>query len=308
MNKQQPQYLFPAGAQFGEHNLVLHATARRHVVQDFAGPLSIKSVIRGEVDWIVDGRRLAVDQNTFVVLNDGQPYSMNIDSLRAVETCCVFFHEGFVEQVAQDATTPLKRSLESPFRTAPRLEFLSRLHTDSKHMVLPQMWSLAKRCGQGIQPSNFEEDFLILAERLLMLYDEIRSQLARIPTVKSSTRNELYRRLQIAREYLHSNLHNRISLNDVSRQACISQFHLHRTFKRVFRLTPHAYLTKIRLQRARALLQSGHSALETAVALGFSSPSAFTRLFRAHYGAPPSTIAKSAGKGRWASRRQQPYP
>src|SRR5207302_7515948 len=59
--KRQPQYLFPASAKIGGDNLVLHAIARRHVVNDFSGPLSIKSVIRGEVNWIVDGRHLHVD-------------------------------------------------------------------------------------------------------------------------------------------------------------------------------------------------------------------------------------------------------
>jgi AraC family transcriptional regulator len=288
MKKQQPQFLFPAEARFGEDNLVLHASARRHVVNDFAGPLSIKSVLRGEVDWIVDGRPLQVDANSFLVLNDAQTYSMNIDTIRPVETCCVFFHRGFVERAAQDVTTPLESSLDAPWRAAPRLQFVSRLHSDSRHTVLPQMWSLAERCGHGIQPSSFEEDFLILAEKLLLLYREIKTQLARVPAAKASTREELFRRLQIAREYLHSNLHNRISLNDVSRESCISRYHLHRSFKQVFRLTPHAYLTKVRLERARTLLQAGHSTLETTLALGFTSPSAFTRLFRTHYGAPPS--------------------
>jgi AraC-like DNA-binding protein len=292
MNKRQPQYLFPASAKFGSDNLVLHASARRHVVDGFAGPLSIKSVIRGEVDWIVDGRNLQVDPATFLILNDGQTYSMNIDSMRTVETCCVFFHRGFVEQVAQDVTTPLEPSLKSPWRSAPDLEFLSRLHTDGKRGVLPQMWSLGERCSRGLQPSNFEEDFLILAEKLLMLYREIKAQISRVPAAKPSTRDELFRRLEVAREYLHGNLHNRISLDDVSREACISRYHLHRAFKQVFRSTPHTYLTKIRMERARILLQTGHSAMETTLALGFESPSAFTRLFRAHYGVTPSAHSK----------------
>ena len=59
----QPQYLFPNGSQFGQDNLVLHATGRRHVVKDFAGPLSIKTVIRGEIQWIVGGQSLLVDTN-----------------------------------------------------------------------------------------------------------------------------------------------------------------------------------------------------------------------------------------------------
>src|SRR5881628_2297982 len=94
-----PQYIFPDGARFGETNLVLHAKAQRHVVKDFPGPLSIKSVMDGQVGWIVEGRRLLVDESSFLVLNDGQKYSMDVDAPRPMETCCAFFQHGFVEQV-----------------------------------------------------------------------------------------------------------------------------------------------------------------------------------------------------------------
>jgi len=291
MTRQQP-FLFPSGAQFSRDSLVLHATGQRHVVNDFAGPLSIKSVIRGEVHWTVDGRHLLVDSNTFLVLDAGQGYSMNIDAPRPVETCCVFFRSNFVEETAQDVTTSLEASLDSPVRGAPRLQFISRLHSDAKGAILPQLWSLGKRCSRELQPSSFEEDFLTLSQNLLMLYKEIKAQYARVPAAKPSTREELFRRLQTAREYLHGNVDRPISLEEVSREACVSRYHLHRAFKRVFRLTPHAYLTGLRLERARVLLQNGQPVTDAAMDLGFTSLSAFSRLFRARYGLPPSAVPK----------------
>jgi AraC family transcriptional regulator len=59
--RRQSQFLFPNGAHFGTDNLVLHAKARRHVVEEFSGPLSIKTVLKGEVSWIVDHRCLTLD-------------------------------------------------------------------------------------------------------------------------------------------------------------------------------------------------------------------------------------------------------
>jgi AraC-like DNA-binding protein len=272
---------------------VLHATARRHIVNEFAGPLSIKTAIRGEVHWIVGGRSLLVDSNTFLILDNGDRYSMNIDAPQPVETCCVFFRDGFVEETAQDATTPLEDSLELPWRDAPRLAFLSRLHSDWNGTILPQVWSLADRCGRELQPSSFEEDFLTLAESVLLLYEEVKERIARVPASKPSTRSELFRRLEIAREYLHGHMDRRISLEEVSREACISRYHLHRAFRRVFRVTPHAYITALRLGRARSLLQSGQSVTEVAMDVGFSSVSAFTRLFRSRYGLTPSSVGKN---------------
>jgi AraC family transcriptional regulator len=285
-------YLFPNGSQFGRDNLVLHATGRRHVVNDFPGPLSVKSVIRGEVRWVVDGRDLTVEPNTFLVLNDGQPYSMHLDSARPIETCCAFFRTGFVESVARDATNPLESSLDAPFREAPHLHFLSRLHTDATRSILPHLWSLGRRCTQELQPSSFEEDFLILSKSLLSLYTEITAQVARVPAAKLSTREELFRRLQVAREYLHGTVDRRVSLEDVAREACVSQYHLHRAFRRVFRQTPHAYVTTLRLSRAYSFLESGRPVTDVAMDVGFASLSAFTRLFRSRYGVPPSSVPK----------------
>ena len=78
---------------------MLHAASRRHVVNDLPGPLSIKTVINGQVTWTVEGRDLVVDTNSFLILNDGQKYSMNADAQRPMETCCAFFRSGFVEQI-----------------------------------------------------------------------------------------------------------------------------------------------------------------------------------------------------------------
>jgi AraC-like DNA-binding protein len=289
-----PQYLFPDKAQFGVDNLVLHAAARRHVVKDFPGPLSIKSVVKGEVTWIVDGRNLVVDCDSFLVLNDGQKYSMDMDVPRPMETCCAFFSHGFVEQVAQDATTPLQASLDLPTRSSPSLNFLSRLHKDSKGVILPRLRSLAQRCSRELQPSSFEEDFLVLSEKLVLLYKEITAQMSRVPAAKASTREELFRRLQHAREYIHGCADEPISLKEVAREACLSRYHLHRAFTRVFRQTPHAYLTGLRLEKAHAFLKAGRTVTEACMEVGFSSPSSFSRLFSGRYGFPPSSVRKSS--------------
>lgn len=296
--RRKPQYLFPTGARFVQDNVVLHGRTRRHVVTDFPGPLSIKTVLEGQVEWIVDGRRLLVDEHSFLVLHDGQKYSMNVDTPRPVETCCVFFQRDFVERIAQDATTSVQASLDSPLRVAPPLHFLSRLQRDSENTFLPQIWSLAKRCSADIQPSSFEEDFFLLSEKLVLLYNEISAEIARVPAMRAATREELYRRLQIAKEYMHGAADRQLSLESVAREACLSRYHLHRAFRKVFGQTPHAYITALRLQRAWALLKAGRTVTEVCTEVGLSSLSSFTRLFKSRYGEAPSSLSKQRSTGR----------
>src|SRR4051812_49184683 len=130
----------------------------------FAGPLSIKTVVRGVVSWNTGGRDHPVDQASFLVLNEGDEYAMDIDSASPVETACIFFRAGFVESHAQDATTPAEASLDNPQRTAPRLPFLSRLHPDPEGAIIRRVQTLAARCERELTPSGFEEDFHLLSD------------------------------------------------------------------------------------------------------------------------------------------------
>jgi len=286
-------YLFPIGARFGTDNLILHANARRHRVEDFAGPLSVKTVLKGAVTWTVAGRELVVDPDSFLVLGDGEKYSMDLDEPRAVETACAFFRGGYVEEMARDATTRVEEALDHPARQAPALPYLSRLHADPTRSILDQVQKMAARCGSEIQPSGFEEDFLLLSKNLLLLYEQIRLQLERVPAVKARTREELFRRLQIGREYIHSHVDGAVSLEEVSRASCLSRYHFHRAFTQTFQKTPHAYLTEVRLARAHSLLRSGAAVGEVCIAAGFSSASSFSRLFRTQFGVAPSAVRRS---------------
>jgi AraC-like DNA-binding protein len=286
-------YLFPSGCRLGADNLVLRARARHHRVDGFAGPLSIKTVVAGEVAWIINGRQLVVDPSSFLIIPDGEKYSMNIAAEKPVETCCVFFAPGFVEQLARDITSPMEKALEVQADPTPDLSYLTALHNDRDRSTARRVQSLAHRCADALAPSGFEEEFVDLAGDLLNLYERVRAQIARLPAVRSSTRRELFRRLLIGREYFHSHSMAPISLATVSRAAGLSLFHFHRGFTQAFQQTPHSYLTRLRLARARKMLEAGSSVLDACLEVGFSSPSAFSRLFRSHYGAPPSKLARS---------------
>ena len=251
-------YLFPAGALLGEDNAILHASARRHCVNEYAGPLSIKTVSRGQVSWIVAGRPLVVDCASFLVLAEGERYSMNIDALTPVETCCAFFAPRFVEQIALDITSSLAAALDAPARTVPALHYLSMVHSERTRALTKRVRFLAARCEGAINPSAQEEDFLQLGAALLDYYDEIRVQAARVPAARASTRQELFRRLLVAREYIHSQAcSSEVSLKAVARAAHLSPFHFHRGFTQAFEQTPHQYLTELRLTKARAMLCGG---------------------------------------------------
>jgi AraC family transcriptional regulator len=82
--------------------------------------------------------------------------------------------------------------------------------------------------------------------------------------------------------------------------ACrISARHLMRGFKAATGLTVHQYVTEVRLQRARALLETTRLPLKAIAAeLGFSSPSHFSAAFAKSLGVAPSAYREQMdGRG-----------
>jgi AraC-like DNA-binding protein len=233
-----------------------------------------------------------VDRSSFLILSAGEKYSMNVREMKPVETCCVFFAPGFVERVALDATSELKQALDSPNRVPPDLPYLSAMHTDKDHALIGRVHTLAPRCKGTLSPSSFEEDFLVLADVLLGFYKQIRAEAARVPAIRESTRKELFRRLLVGRDYIHSHTTGPLSLAAVARAACLSPFHFHRGFTQAFEQTPHNYLTGLRLAQARRMLESGSPVLGACLDVGFASPSAFSRLFRSRSGEAPSVVRR----------------
>src|ERR1700732_1132277 len=68
---------------------------------------------------------------------------------------------------------------------------------------------------------------------------------------------DVYKKIVTAKVYIDENFHERIDLDCLSRQACLSRYHFHRLFTRIYQKTPHQYLTQKRVEQARQWLAEG---------------------------------------------------
>lgn len=90
----------------------------------------------------------------------------------------------------------------------------------------------------------------------------------------------LYRRIVQAKLFIDDNFAGDINLNAISDEAFFSKFHFIRLFKMAYGKTPHQYLTSVRIEKAKLLLQTGTSVTDVCVAVGFESLSSFAGLFK----------------------------
>ncbi|MDL5155611.1 helix-turn-helix transcriptional regulator [Actinomycetospora termitidis] len=95
-------------------------------------------------------------------------------------------------------------------------------------------------------------------------------------------------------DHLHAHLGERVTLDDMARQANLSRFHFLRLFAATTGTTPHRYLTDLRMERAAEMLRSGrYGVAAVAASCGYASTSRFTAVFRERYGCTPGTFAGS---------------
>ncbi len=126
---------------------------------------------------------------------------------------------------------------------------------------------------------NIEND---LADVLTHLSERHLSEPRNDPAIRDE-RNKILR----VKDYLHRNYWKNISVEDLTEIAQLSRFHLMRTFRRDVGLSPHAYLTQIRVEAAKKLLSEGASIVDVASDIGFTDQSHFTRHFKRITGVTP---------------------
>jgi AraC-like DNA-binding protein len=99
---------------------------------------------------------------------------------------------------------------------------------------------------------------------------------------------DLFRRLCRARDTLCDGVDEAPGLRALARVAGVAPHHFLRVFRRTFGETPHGYLTRLRIDRAKASLRAGRSVTEACFDVGFSSLGSFSSLFLRHVGVSPS--------------------
>lgn len=99
---------------------------------------------------------------------------------------------------------------------------------------------------------------------------------------------DIYQRIAAAKVFIDENYHEPIDLEQISQQAFLSRFHFHRIFTRIYKKTPHQYLTQTRLEAAKILLaKEGISITDVCNSIGFESLGSFSTLFRKQNGNSP---------------------
>jgi AraC family transcriptional regulator len=291
-------------SQFKKHNVVFNAWSRGSHCDDHVGCLSLKTVLSGEEWYTIDHRRIAVRPGQFLILNDDQRYACRVQKEEPSRVLSIFFKREFAGAVFRDCLGSEEASADDPFHGGDGsgnagdgpLEFFQTLHPVGPQLLrqlsdlTAHLESLGDHSGlTGDDSGLTDEHLLILLQHLVRTYkSEVRGT-DRIDAVKASTRKEIFRRVCVAKDLLHSAYREKLDLDRIGHAAALSVPQLVRQFKNAFGLTPHRYLAWVRLNHAADVLRrTDLPVMDVSWQCGFDNPSAFGRAFKAEYGVQPA--------------------
>jgi AraC family transcriptional regulator len=275
----------------GRSSFIIQGDKPHHHWQG-VGCLSIKTFRGGEAVYNVGTGRYRVPPESYLVLNQRQPYEITIDAVLPFESFCLFFEDGFVEDAHRSLTVPSLRLLDDPqaYSIEP-IYFFERTYPHDD-VVSPALDRLKAELPQRRDDEVWiNQQLQIVLERLLEVHHGLNVEMASLSALRAATREELYRRLYRARDFIAASFDERLTLDDMARVACLSPSHFLRSFQQLFRQTPHQFLTDQRLRRARRLLlKTDLPVTEICFQVGFESLGSFSSLFRKKLGISPAAF------------------
>lgn len=251
----------------------------------------IKYVIEGEENYRVNHQSYRVRSGEYLIINEGREVLRSLDSEDPVEGLWIHLSRDLIEEVYLEIKSTLPDSegirLLDP---AGNLELCEHVFKAQESFLGTQLEELGRSVRQHPNTPVREVNSVArkLAEGLVRSQWKVYQQINRLTSAKLSTKKELYRRLSMARSYIHNHLNAPLDLDTLSQVACLSKYHFIRLFKEVYGQTPRQYLIKKRLEQAsNLLLNSSKSFHEICLEVGLKDSSSFGRLFKRSYGATP---------------------
>lgn len=286
-------------SKWGRESCIIWGRARHAEFGPYTHTLSIRAAWGGAEYCWVDGRMIAVDDDNFLILNHGQIYSTSIRSERPVESLAICFQPALVERIRSETAASIEEALWRGDADADRPpDFFQNLHPHEQR-VSPVLRFIRAHLRRGIVDEAWcEEHLILLLARMQHHRKAVLEHVDRLALVRPATRREVYRRIGLATDFLHTNYAKDIDLGMLARPAYLSKYHFLRLFTLVHGMSPRTYLQRKRIGMARRLLEgTDMTVTEVASSVGFADQTTLQRHMRRWMMQTPLQIRAQARGG-----------
>ena len=157
---------------FEKKNVIIHASAKDVSYPEHWGPLSVKCSMKGVEHYACNNRFYSVDEDRYLIFNDGQYYSSYIYSDTGTESFTINFSTEFQQCVLE--------SFGNNFDDAHRnksFEFIERLYVHNE-VVSPLLMKLYRASAVKKRDVHYiTEIYYRLLENLFLQQAELRKEI-----------------------------------------------------------------------------------------------------------------------------------
>ena len=257
------------------------------------GPFSMFYNLTGTSLVGLDRKWHKISNNFFCLSNNHQTYDLHIPKGERTTTFNIHFSSTLFEEVSNLIQQKNEWNLDNAYNLQnPDLTLLSRTEymDDTLRSIIQDLYQYRRRNEEEYAPDKEYELIGFILEHLLTQAQVKLKRLDQISALKVQTRKELFKRVHLGLDYIHSSDLSSVDLETIARQSGLSKFHFLRVFKEVMGITPTDYISRLRIQKATNLLHNSRKHLiEIAIELGFSELSSFSRFYKRATGTMPSS-------------------
>jgi AraC family transcriptional regulator len=255
---------------------------------DQKSDFSLHAVFNGSETFKIGKRTMGVYPG-----NEGTVYNRTIYSHSIANIFSISFSAKFLTDFQYNFSSSESGLLDEPLggEVTGQNFFLETIYPckgDIKYNLLHLMEHFHENSDELLLDDYIYHSLLLFYR---LYYREVLIKSNNLNALNACTRDELFKRLTIAKDFMLSNYNQDISLEDISEQACLSPTHLFRTFRQVYNCSPHQYLIQVRLDNAKHMLKNTDYTLNEIVNMvGFTCPSTFIKLFKSKFHFTPGTF------------------
>jgi AraC family transcriptional regulator len=248
------------------------AVPRHVLVVNLGNPFDVKETIRGHEEYL--------GSDGIVMLPAGTPREWHLERRGEVRHLHLYLDPALVRGVAAGAGLDPENA-----------ELVEALGVRDPQIEHAAMSLLSELCSGELGARIYAESLAnVLAVNLLRRYSSLgRSSVRKLERERPGGLPGTS--LRTALDYVGDNLAADLSLAEIAREVGMSPYHFSRMFKVSVGVSPHQYVMRQRIERAKALLK--HTDLPVGVVareVGFASSSHFAQQFRRPVGSAPSDL------------------
>jgi AraC family transcriptional regulator len=272
-----------------------HCEMEKYTVDTY----SIKYVLRGTEHYFIGNKKFSVSGGNFLLVNAGQPLNIAINSRQKVLGFCIHIEKHIVEDVYTDLLLTEEKRLADPSHQLQIPEFEELIYKEVENnlgIYLRQIvGNYDSNTGRiAVESTAFYHQ---LCRHLLLTQNTYLRGNSNLSAVKNSTKRELLRRLELAKEIMETTDIGSLQMEVIAQQAMLSGSHFFRSFKKQYGVSPYQYALQKKLERSAQILFSETTSI-TDIALdnGFADVASFSKAFKRQFGVSPVRFVYNSSK------------